>query len=370
MNRQVSVWAFSLGLVLAACSGRVDVGVEPGDGGSDGVGGVAGSGVLQGNAGSAPAAGSAPTGPANDGTPNPCSFFPLQATDARPLLSSANVLARIFQFLEDDLTIPTGALPDEPTPAWAAARAEAILDEHQASGTPAPGLTRFLEHWLGVMPDELEAPSTWALKLVAPDATLSTLLAEPTGEPHRFGILNEAEVLTLRPGITERGSLINGRVLCQTIPAPPPSQLHSELPVDDGTATRRERLALSIASPVCAACHALADPSGYSLEHFDEMGDYRELDNGKAVDASGTLTNPPISFQDYADLAPQLASSCEAAHCFSTLLGRDALGAPLFADLGDLSEADVNRIARDFVASGYSIRALVDAIVGSPSFRR
>jgi len=368
MNRRVSVWGFSLGLVMAACSGRVDVGIEPGDGGSDGVGGVAGSGVLPGKAGSAPAAGSAATGPTNDGTPNTCSFFPLQATDARPLLPSADVLARIFQFLENDPTIPAGTLPDEPTPAWAADRANAILDEHEASGTPAPGLARFLEHWLGVIPDELEAPSIWGLKLVASDATLSTLLAEPTGQPHRFGILNEAEILAARPGITVRGSLVSGSVLCLPIPRQQPS--HTALPADDGTTTRRERLALSIASPACAACHALADPGGYSLEHFDELGDYRELDNGRPVDASGTLNNPPIGFKDYADLAPQLATSCEVAHCFSTLLGREAFGAELWSDPGPLSEAEVNRIARDFVASGYSIRALVGAIVRSPSFLR
>ena len=368
MSRHVSVWALSLGLVMAACSGRVDVGVEPGASGSSAGGGVDGSNTTAG-AGSAPVAGTGAVGATDDGTPNRCSFFPLETSDPPPRLSSADALARIYQFLENDPTIPNVALPNEPTPAWAAARANDILDEHEASGTPAPGLARFLEHWLSVMPDELEAPAVWALKLVASDATLSTLLAEPTGQPHRFGILNEAEVLAARPGITVRGGLISGSVLCQPVPAPPPEFAHPiDLGPSDTTTTRRQRLERSIANPSCAGCHSLADASGYSLEHFDEAGDYRDLDNGQPVDATGTLNSPPISFEDYADLGPQLATSCEAAHCLSTLLGRDAFGADFWAGQGPLSEAEVNAIARDFVASGYSIRALVDAIVGSPSF--
>jgi hypothetical protein len=122
--------------------------------------------------------------------------------------------------------------------------------------------------------------------------------------------------------------------------------------------------------PACAGCHRLADGAGYSLEHFDEAGDYRQLDNGKPIDTSGTMQSPSLAFQDYADLASQLATSCEAASCLSELVGREAFGADHWGEPAPLSEAERSRIARDFVASGYSIRALVDSIVRSPSFLR
>jgi hypothetical protein len=360
--------ACGLGLALLACSGRVGVGFEPTDEQGGASNSIGGSGSTPGSAGVL-ATGATGTVP---GDSPACSYGSTEVgPDARPLLSSAEVLARIYQFLDDDPSIPAGALPSEPTPAWAAARAKNILDGHATAGTGAAGLERFLSKWLAPFETDagpaFESPKPFALKLVEPGATLSTLLAEPTGE-HRIGILTEPEFLSWYATITTRGRWMVGRLLCQEVPPPPPEGILEEVPGPGQT--RRERLENGVAPAPCRSCHQIMDPPGSSLEHYDEAGDYRELDNGHPVDAAGTLWDPPVSFSDFSELAPQLASSCTVGHCFTRLVASDAFGAPLSSLGAPLSEQELNRAALKFAESGFSIRVLVDSIVRSPSFLR
>jgi hypothetical protein len=44
-------------------------------------------------------------------------------------------------------------------------------------------------------------------------------------------------------------------------------------------------------NPVCAACHKIMDPIGFSLENFDLIGKYRTNDGGTRIDASGQLVD-------------------------------------------------------------------------------
>jgi hypothetical protein len=184
-------------------------------------------------------------------------------------------------------------IPLQPSADWAASQAKAILDGHVTNDTEAAGLVRFLTAWLNLqLPSgtKVTAAHTFAVKLAAPDATLSTLLAEPTGEPHRVGILSDPQFLTARPTITRRGVWIMKNLLCSEVPPPPP-----DIPASDPNAmgvTRREKLESAVDSPSCKACHNLSDPTGDALEHFDATGNYRELDAGQAVDSSATLQQP------------------------------------------------------------------------------
>lgn len=368
------VSALGLGFAVMACSGRVGVGFEsvdePGGASSAGAMNAGGSGFV-GRPGSG---GSATTGAMPGmGDPSVCNYSPNDVTeDASPLLASDEVLRRIYRFLEDDETLPAGALPPAPSPSWAAARAKGILDGHAAAGTAAPGLERFLRDWLAMdrfssTAGVYESPAQFARKLVEPDATLETLLAEPTGQPHRFGILNHTEFLSSHATITARGKWMSTRLFCREVPDQPTESLEESLGEGE---TRRERLENGVAQPVCQGCHQLMDPPGYSLEHFDETGEYRELDNGHPVNAASVLSYPPASFSDFSELAPQLANSCLVGQCFTRLGANHAFGTSLDAPVAQLSEPELNRVALDFAESGYSIRTLVDSIVRSPSFLR
>jgi hypothetical protein len=105
-------------------------------------------------------------------------------------------------------------------------------------------------------------------------------------------------------------------------------------PAEPGLSTR-ERFAKHTSVPACASCHRLIDPLGFALEHFDELGRWRETDGGKPIDAGGELVgfeDPTLAgaFRDGRELAERIAKSRTAADCvaeqrFRFLMGRLAL---------------------------------------------
>jgi hypothetical protein len=70
------------------------------------------------------------------------------------------------------------------------------------------------------------------------------------------------------------------------------------------------------------------------------------------------------------DLAPHLATSCEVARCFAETLLADALQIDLQSAQKPYSNEEVDRIADAFADRSFSVRALVRAIVTTPSFGR
>jgi hypothetical protein len=377
-----------VGLLTMACSGRYGVGFEPTPDGAagqgDGSGGTttdvpvgdnSASGGTVTSAGGTDIGGSSFVGAGGDGvaaTAPRCGFAPeTTSVVTTPTASTEIVAARIARFLDDSdsLELPVN-LPPQANAAWASAQATAVLDEHLAQHTEAAGLVRFLTGWLkiGGRQPELSTAHTWSLKLLEPTATLSTLLAEPTGEPHRLGILTDSELLQARTGIPQRGAWMMSQLFCTPVPPPPPG-----VPMLDPSAasgvTRREKLESVLVAPSCNACHDAMDPAGYSLEHFDAMGSYREQDNGEAVDAAATIMPAMLSFDDFDALAPQLAQSCDVAQCFAKAVMTDAYG-PESTTAPTFTEQESNHVANVFADSGFSIRALVRAVVTTPSFLR
>ncbi len=53
--------------------------------------------------------------------------------------------------------------------------------------------------------------------------------------------------------------------------------------------TLRQRLEKHRQVESCASCHAKMDPIGFGLENYDGVGQWRDQDNGLAVDNVGTL---------------------------------------------------------------------------------
>ena len=53
----------------------------------------------------------------------------------------------------------------------------------------------------------------------------------------------------------------------------------------------RQRMEEHRTNPVCAACHKIMDPIGFSLENFDLIGTWRSAERGVKIDASGQLVD-------------------------------------------------------------------------------
>jgi hypothetical protein len=185
-------------------------------------------------------------------------------------------------------------------------------------------------------------------------------------ERQRSGILTQASLLFSKPRISGRGTWVQNKLLCLGVPVPPAT--HLDPPLRQPGETGRQALERETANPgACTACHLAIDPPGYAFEHFDALGRWRDDDNGKPIDVSGTLEypseDPPLKFDGVRQLAQQLSGSCRVQRCMVQVFLQHALASP---DAGSPAERD--DLLRAFVASGLDLRALFTHVAASPSF--
>jgi cytochrome c5 len=125
----------------------------------------------------------------------------------------------------------------------------------------------------------------------------------PYPDGTRGGLLSHASILTVTSYATRTSPVVRGKWLLENVlgtpPSPPPPNVPS-LPDarQDGSAPTsvRERLEQHRRNPVCAGCHNVIDPLGFTLEHYDAIGRWRTtneggtpFDTGTPIDDSGTL---------------------------------------------------------------------------------
>jgi hypothetical protein len=169
-----------------------------------------------------------------------------------------------------------------------------------------------------------------------PSADGSPVKVNLPANQQRAGLLTQAGFLSVQghPDQTSpvlRGKFVRAMLLCQP-PPPPPADVDISLPTVDEGATARLRFgAHESAATSCAACHTLMDPIGLTFEHFDAIGQYRERDNGQALDVSGEIRNSPEAslsgtFNGPAELAAKLAGSPLVRACVATQWFRFASG--------------------------------------------
>jgi hypothetical protein len=123
-------------------------------------------------------------------------------------------------------------------------------------------------------------------------ATGTSLVRVSLAGTPRAGLLTQASFLmgNAHPNVSApvlRGDWILKRILCAGTP-PPPGDVEIPEPKNTPGVSGRQALEQHRANPTCAACHNSIDPLGLGLENFDAIGAYRTMDNGVAVDSSGT----------------------------------------------------------------------------------
>ena len=153
----------------------------------------------------------------------------------------------------------------------------------------------------------------------------------PEGYP-RAGLLTQAGVLAVYGKIVQsapiqRGLLVRERILCLPILPPPPGAMVDD-PPNDPSMTRREQFEAHGSSACGATCHETFDPIGFTFEHFDGIGDYREMDGPAPVDATGTIPGADVDrpVDGAVELADALAESQTAEVCFTRQWASFALG--------------------------------------------
>ena len=186
----------------------------------------------------------------------------------------------------------------------------------------------------------------------------------------RAGFLTQASMMSRyaqrhRSEPITRGLFVRKNVFCQT-PPDPPEGAQTSVMVPPGLGTR-EHLAAHAADPACRACHELFDPIGLSLENLDGIGRWRDSEDGRPIDASGTLVGTDVDgpFVGPVELSGKLASSAQAQSC---LMGRWFLYGhgrpPTDEDRCTLADLEAS-----FRATG-SIRELIVALTQTDAFLR
>jgi hypothetical protein len=190
-------------------------------------------------------------------------------------------------------------------------------------------------------------------------------------EAQRAGLLTLGAVMAVhaRPNSSSpihRGRMVRERLLCQSLPPPPPG-INAQPPTPDPTRSLREQYAMHASVRPCVDCHRLIDPIGYTFESFDGVGRARTQENGMTLDTRGEIVGSARSdtpLRDARDLVAHLAASPEVQDCFARQVFRYAYAVPVTAQTA-CTLAEVQRGFRD---EGRSIPELLVALTRSVHF--
>jgi hypothetical protein len=129
--------------------------------------------------------------------------------------------------------------------------------------------------------------------------------------------------------------------------------------------TTRERFADHAENP-CATCHRLTDPIGFAFENYDAIGAWRTTEQGKAIDATGTLSlsGSDVKFNDAVELARGLASAKDVRECLATQWLR--YFTRRIESVGDTASLQAANEA--FAKSSYDMRELLVALTKTRAF--
>ncbi len=119
----------------------------------------------------------------------------------------------------------------------------------------------------------------------------------PVPDDARRGLLGQASFLLVTSVANRTSPVARGKwVLENLLGTPPPLPPPNVPPLDTDASAKqpasvRERMEQHRGNPVCASCHKIMDPIGFSLENFDLIGQYRTKDGDALIDPSGQLVD-------------------------------------------------------------------------------
>lgn len=188
------------------------------------------------------------------------------------------------------------------------------------------------------------------------------------GSQDQAGVLSHPYLLahfayTATSSPIHRGVFIARSVLGRSLRPPPiavaplAADLHAGL-------TTRERVALQTKPEACQMCHAMINPLGFTLEHFDAIGRYRGEEHGKPIDATGTYLTPAgdvVQFAGVRDLAAYLARSEETHAAFVDQFFHYLVKQPIRA----YGSRERQCLQQAFAKNDYSIRKLAVEIIAT-----
>ncbi|MEM7603039.1 MAG: DUF1588 domain-containing protein, partial [Verrucomicrobiota bacterium] len=157
-----------------------------------------------------------------------------------------------------------------------------------------------------------------------------------------------------------RGVFLTRNIAGMPLKAPPEAIEFAEhdFPAD---LTMREKVTELTKAKSCMACHSLINPLGFSLEHFDAMGRFRETDGKNPINDDSLLVTDAgkrVDIEGPRDVAEFAAYSPTAHRAFIRQLFEHAAKQPMNA-FGMNTD---NRLLKHFQENQFHIRDLLAEI--------
>jgi hypothetical protein len=162
-----------------------------------------------------------------------------------------------------------------------------------------------------------------------------------------------------------RGVSINLEVLCADLEPPNPNL--PEVPALKPDQTNRERYE-GLTMACGGACHnSYINPLGFAFENFDGMGQWRETENGKPINAAGSypFAEGVKSFTNVSDLMTTIAQGEQAHTCY----GKKLAGFALQRDIVAADMPLLSSLKTAGMAANGSIKQVILELVKNPAFR-
>ncbi len=187
----------------------------------------------------------------------------------------------------------------------------------------------------------------------------------------RSGLLTSAALMATHANLNQsspvfRGKFVREQLMCDTLPLPP-NDLVIEPPELDPTKTTKEQFEEIGADPACASCHSLMNPIGFIFEHYDGVGQWRDQQNGKDIDAVGEVVQTDDldgTYDGAIELAQALATSTQVQECVSSQWFRFSYNRSVTPE----DSCSLDQINEAFVASNFNVRELLVALTQTNAF--
>ncbi len=292
-------------------------------------------------------------------------------TQARRLLADPRAKDTVASFFSDWIALDGLAARTKDTTVYASytpAVMQAMLDETSAFvQNVAFGGDGRLATFLGAPYSYLDGALATEYGVQATGTTLVKTSLDPT---QRAGFMTQGSFLALTGNAdgsnpVRRGKFVYTKLLCNQMP-PPPANVPPPAPASAG-GTTRQRFETHDQNACAKGCHTLMDPIGFAFENYDGIGQWRTMDNGLPVDATGSITldGKSQTFNDAIGLTALLAQSPQVRSCFAGEWSRYALArVDTPADAASLQTT-----ASAFAGDAASLQDLIAAVATMRSFR-
>lgn len=154
-----------------------------------------------------------------------------------------------------------------------------------------------------------------------------------------------------------RGVFLTRNIVGRALKPPPIATVFDDANFDPHL-TMREKVSQLTSSKACQTCHSVINPLGFSLEHYDAIGRFRQKENKTPINAVSdyvTDDGETVRFAGPRDVAEFAIHNEHAQNAFIKQLFNQVVKQPMLAYGSDT----MPRLRKSFVASNFNMQKLL-----------